>query len=230
VSQIRYSRFTFIKVCVKDIKTMNKCRLCLLRLLVTMVFFLAVVPRMSYSGEQSSKQMYILIGQIERCLHVDWRNISTHRESKTRKLPDGQIRLSIVVRMPFLHMALILKNCDIFRITDKEVTKVDIAKKIVLMQRNRTGIMTEKRWRKVADRLLALDKRLLYYAEPYDVPEELIKKYGLEECVIFQDQENKLSIREGTRAFDLELKKHGITLLQQDESKNGVAPKIQAHP
>ncbi len=203
---------------MKDIKIMKKHRSCVLRLLITIVFFSFVAPRIlsGDSGEQTSRQIYILIGQIEKCIHVDWRDISTPRESEITTLPDGKMRLSIAVKMPFLHMARVLGNCDIFVITDNEATKVDIEKQIVLMQDTRRGFMTEKKYREVLKRLLTLDKRLLYYASLYDVPEELIKKYGLEQSVIFQEQEKKLPVMEGTREFGLELRKLGITLSRSE--------------
>ncbi len=216
--QIRYPRFMFIKVFVKDTKTMKTNKSCLLHFYTATFLFL--FPCMLLSEDilkQNIKQNYIIIGKIEACKYIKWSGNERVKSQpiETRTLPDGK-KVFTVKMSVFRQMALVLGNCDIFVITDNEATKVDIEKQIVLMQDTRTGFMTEKKYSEVSKRLLALDKRLLYYASPYDVPEELTKKYELEGSLIFQEQEKTLPLREGTREFGLELRKLGITLSRSE--------------
>lgn len=103
---------------------------------------------------------------------------------------------------------------EIYIITDGIATKASPEKNIVLL----------------ADRFFKVksdDKRHLFFAQKY-VPEgEFPENNDLKDCLVLKLMKDKrYALEEGTRAFDLELKKHGITLPQQNESENGSMPDL----
>ena len=174
----------------------TRCWWILIALLVTRLPLETHSQPSSATKTKNKKELYLVIGNIKEAQPMSG---SSSPPGPAEVYRDEQV-IRMTVYPPLFFKNLIFKQYKTYLIVDGMATNVQKEAKTVLL----------------ADRFFKVspsDKRLLFFGEKYDPPKEFIRENNLKDCLILKlMKEKQYVLEEGTRQFDLELKKYGLTL------------------
>lgn len=172
------------------------CRCCLGLMLVSLILHSQSVHAEEHRGENLETNQYLLIiGEVEAQKVVTW--VKPSDPSQVSILEKGHVRIRVNAGVSYVMLEL--SKCNIFEMSDTNVTSTSQVNKVALMV-------------KPSSRALPKHGVYLFYGKQYCAPEGLIKKHSLEGIVLLKARERKEGwmFKEGTQRFMDELNKYGI--------------------